>query len=453
MKSAVETVDPTRVKLSVEVQHDELAPSVDAAYKDIAKQISVPGFRKGKVPPRIIDQRVGRAAVMEQAVNSALPDFYRQAVTESGVRPLGQPSIEVSEVPELSGEGGQLAFVAEVDVRPQIELPDLASVTVTVSSSEVTDEDVEARLVGLRERFGTLTGVDRPAEHGDFVVLDLAAEIDGVEVDSVSGISYEIGSGNMLEGLDEALVELAAGESNTFETSLAGGEHAGEQAKVTVTATAVKRRELPEADDEFASLASEFDTMDELLDDLRSQAALGKRADQVGEARAELLRILVESSDFPVPAAVVDAEVDRHLEDEGRQDDVAHREEVREEATEALRSQLLFDAIGESLNVSVSQQELLEFLYQSAQQYGLDPQTFLTQAQQAGQLPAFVAELARTKAVALALREVKVVDGDGNEVDLTPLIGSAEQDAVESAAREAAAAAAAAEATAAGATR
>lgn len=450
MKSAVETVEPTRVKLAVEVPYEELKPSLDAAYKEIAQQVTIPGFRKGKVPPRIIDQRVGRAAVIEQAVNSSLPGFYRQAVTQSGISPLGQPSVEVTEVPDVTGVGGQLAFTAEVDVRPEIALPDLSTLTLTVDSAEVTDADVQERLRGLQERFGSLVGVDRAAAHGDFVVIDLSATVGDEEVDTVSGISYEIGSGNMLEGLDEALIGLAAGEETTFEAPLAGGDRAGEVATIRVSPTAVKQRDLPEADDDFAQLASEFDTIEELLADLRAQAATGKRADQAAQAREALLAALLEQVDFPVPSAVVEAEVEHHLEGESRQDDDVHREEVRAEATEALRQQLLFDALAERLEVAVGQQELIEFLFRSAQQYSVDPQTFIQRADQSGQIPAFVAELARSKATALALRQVRIVDGAGTPVDLSAIIGSDEDDAAqEAAAREAAAARAAAAAQAA----
>ena len=273
MKSAVETLEPTKVKLTVEVTYDELKPSIDHAYEHIAQDVVVPGFRKGKVPPRIIDQRVGRPAVLEHAINEGLSGFYAEAVRENKLRPLGQPEVEVTKVPGLTaapaGEEGELHFTAEVEVRPEITVPALDGIAVTVDDVEVSDEDVAARLDALRERFGTLVGVDRPAAEGDFVVIDLTATIGDEQVDNVSGVSYQIGSGNMLEGLDEALTGLSAGETTTFETALAGGDHAGETAQVTVTATTVKERQLPEADDDFAQLASEFDTLEELTADLR----------------------------------------------------------------------------------------------------------------------------------------------------------------------------------------
>ncbi len=442
MKSAVETLEPTRVKLSVEVPYEELKPSLDAAYKQIAEQVAIPGFRKGKVPPRIIDQRVGRAAVIEQAVNDALPNLYRQAVTEADVRPLGQPDVEVTGIPDPAAASGSLTFTAEVDVRPEIVLPELSGVTVTVERAEATDDDVAARLETLRERFGTLVGVDRPAAEGDFVVLDLAATIDGEEVDSVTGVSYQVGSGTMLEGLDEALIGLSAGETTTFTAGLRGGEHEGEDALVTVTPTAVKQRDLPEPDDDFAELASEFDTIEELREDLRSQVVEAKRLQQAASARAGLISALLEVVDFPVPSGVVEAEVEAHLEGEGRQEDDVHREEVRAEATEALRNQLLIDALADSLGVTVEQGDLVQFLLQTAQRYGMDPSTFISQADQAGQIPMYVAEVARSKAIALALRRVTVVDDSGAPVDLSAVVGTdedeAEADVVDAEAAEAA---------------
>lgn len=428
MKSAVETLEPTRVKLSVEVSYDELKPSFDAAYREIAQQVNIPGFRKGKVPPRIIDQRLGRGVVIERAVNEALPDFYRQAVQASEIKPLGQPDVEVTGIPDPASAGGELTFTAEVDVRPEIVLPDLAGLSVTVPAADVTDEHVAERLEALRERFGTLVGVDRAAADGDFVVLDLAATIGDETVDSVSGVSYQIGSETMLPGLDEALVGLVAGQTATFTSPLAGGDRAGEDAQIAVTPTAVKRRDLPEVDDDFAQLASEFDTVAELREDLREQAAGALRNEQAVAAREALLTALREAVDFPVPSGVVEAEVSRHLESEGRAEDDEHREEVRAEATQTLRDQLLLDALSESLAVSVGQEELIEFLLHSARRFNVDPGTFISNADSAGQIPHYVSELARTKAIALALREVTVVDDAGQPVDLGAVLGVEDTD-------------------------
>ncbi len=428
MKSAVETLEPTKVRLTVEVPLDELKPSIDHAYKHIAEQITVPGFRKGKVPPRIIDQRVGRAAVMEHAVNEGLSGFYADAVRDNDLRPLAPPEVDVTAVPGLPGEGeessDELRFTAEVVVRPVLDLPDLSTWTIEVDGTEVTDEDVATRLDALRERFGTLVGVDRPAADGDFVALDLVATIDDEQVDQVSGVSYRIGSGTMLEGMDEALTGLSAGETTTFETALAGGEHAGETAQVTLTATAVKERQLPEADDEFAELASEFDTIDELRDDLRTQAGAGKVGEQASQARDRLLDRLLTDVDIPVPTDLVEAEVAEHLSGEGREDDDEHRAEVTEESTTTLRRQILLDTLAEKLEVKVSQDELLQYFFSMSQQYGMDPSTFIQTMSERGQVPAVAAEVARGKSLAVALRSVTVVGPDGAPVDLSKYIGT-----------------------------
>ncbi|OJX95736.1 MAG: trigger factor [Micrococcales bacterium 73-15] len=432
MKSAVETLEPTRVRLTVEVPYSELLPNIEHAYQHIGKDVSIPGFRKGKVPARIIDQRIGFGAVLEHAINDALPQFYREALVANEIIPLGQPEVDVTEAPvERTGD---LVFTAEVDVRPEITVPEIDGLRVEVAPVDVTDEELDARIEALRHRFGSLQGVEREAAQGDYVVLDLVAKIGEEEVDSVSGISYEIGSGTMLDGLDEAVVGLGEGGTATFATSLAGGERAGEEAEVTVTVTGVKELELPELDDEFAQLASEFDTLEELKDDLRTSAAGGKVEQQAVEAREQLMTKLVESADFPVPASVVEAEVVRHLEGEDRLEDTEHREEIVPEITDALRRQFLLDVLAEQLEVKVSQEELIDFLVRMAQQYRVDPNEFVMNADRTGQIPVFVAELARNKALALALRKVEVVDTTGASVDLTPFIGSDELDAVQAAA-------------------
>ena len=445
MKSAVETVDATKVKMTVEVPYEELKPSIDHAYAHLAGQVSVPGFRKGKVPPRIIDQRVGRAAVLEHAINDGMSSFYSAAVRENKLRPLGQPEIEVTQVPDIADTASELHFVAQVEVRPEIEIPALDTITVTVDDLEVTDEDVSTALDALRERFGTLVGVDRPAGEGDFVVLDLVANSEGEQVDNVSGVSYQIGSGNMLEGLDEALTGLSAGETTTFSAPLAGGELEGQQADITVSATTVKQRDLPAADDDFAQLASEFDTLAELEADLREQAGKGKASGQAVQARDRLLEQLLEAAAIPVPAGVVEAEVVRHLESEGRSEDAEHRAEVVVQATTALQHQILLDTLAEKLEVKVSQNELLEYLVSASRQYGMDPNEFIKTVDEQGQVPAMVAEVARSKAIAVALRRVSVADAAGTAVDLSEFIGSdADDQAAESvfAAAQAAAAAA-----------
>jgi trigger factor len=426
VKSALETLSPTRVKLTVEVPFEELKPSLDAAIKHIGEHIQVPGFRKGKVPARIIEQRVGRAAVLEEAVNSALPTFYGQALEENEVRPLGQPEITDLQVPATDGE--DFVFTAEVDKRPEIELPDFGDIELTVDEAKVEDEAVEQRLTDLRARFGTLKGVDRAVQDGDFVSIDLSAEIDGEEIDSVTGVSYEVGSKNMLEGLDDALVGMTADETKNFTAPLAGGEQEGKDASCTVTVTAVKERELPELDDEFAQLASEFDTLDELKADLTAKAEVDAKFAQGVAARDQLLEAILEKVEVPIPESIVEAEVHSHLEGEGRLEDDEHRAEVGESTRKGLKTQLVLDAIAEKEEVKVEQQELIEFLVMSSQQYGMDPNQFAQSLDQEGQIPAMVAEVARRKALASVLEKVAVKDTAGNVIDLNEAVPGTEGD-------------------------
>ena len=430
MKSAVEKLNPTRVKMTVEVTSEELAPHVDAALKTIGSQIQVPGFRAGKVPSRIIEQRVGKAAVLQEAVNEALPEFFGQAVEAEELKPLGQPEVEITSLPLEAGE--QLEFTVEVDVRPEVTLPDYDGLAVTVDPVTVSDEDVEARMTELRERFGTLTGVDRAVEDGDFVSIDLRAEIDGQEIDAVEGISYEVGSGTMLEGMDAALVGLSKGESADFTSPLAGGDQAGQDASCTVTVQSVKVRELPEVDDDFAQMASEFDTAEELRADVAKQAEQAKKFEQGIQARDKVLETLLEQVQIDLPESIVEGEVHQHLEQEGRLEDDEHRAEVDESTRKALTSQFLLDAIVEAEQVEVGQPELVEYLVMQAQQYGMDPNQFAQLIDQQGQVQAMVGEVGRRKALAAVLDKASITDTDGNAIDLDELVPDAEGESDES---------------------
>ncbi|KRE62420.1 trigger factor [Nostocoides sp. Soil756] len=426
MKSAVETLSPTRVKLTVEVPFEELKPLLDKAYATIGSQVQVPGFRRGKVPSRIIDQRVGRGAVVQEAVNEALPIFFAEAVEAEEVRAIGAPEVDITAVPLEDGQ--DLEFTVETDVRPTIELPDLNGIAVTVDDVAVSDDDVEQRMTSLRERFGTLVGVDRAVETGDHVSLDLSATIDGEEIDSVENVSYEVGSGNMLEGLDDALVGMTAGETKSFTAPLAGGDREGQDADCVVTVQSVKVRELPELDDDFAQLASQFDTLDELRADVVSQTEQAKKYEQGIQARDKVLEHLLDTVDVPVPDGIVKAEVDSHLEGENRMDDDEHRAEVDESTRRALKAQFLLDAIAEKLEVKVEQPELIEYLVMSAQQYGMDPNQFAQAIDQQGQIPSMVQEVARRKALAAVLDEAVVTDSSGTVIDLDELVQGSDED-------------------------
>jgi trigger factor len=435
VKTESEKLSPTRVKLTVEVPFDELKPAVEAATKKIADQVQIPGFRKGKVPSKLVEQRFGRPAIMQEAVNDALPGFYQQAAAEAEIKPVGRPEIEVGEVPGLDGsDEGNLVFTVEQDVRPEIELPDFSSLEVEIEEPSVDDDAVEVRLTELRERFGTLVGVDRPAEDGDFVSVDMVATIDDEEIESVEGVSYQIGEGNMLEGLDEALIGLSAAESTTFVSKLAGGDRAGEEAQVKVTAQSVKVRELPEADDEFAEMASEFDTIDELKEDLRAKAAADAEGNRVALARNALLEKLLDELEIPVPDQLVEDEILSHLENEGKEAGDPHGEEIREDTVKAVRAQFLLDEINSTRTVDVDQNDLMNYMTQLSTQYGIEPNQLLQMLAQSGQLEQIFAEVQRSKALEVVLADVTVKNAAGDTLDLG--LTSSTQDATEEQAAE-----------------
>ncbi|MFZ3416633.1 trigger factor [Arthrobacter sp. 3Tela_A] len=443
MKSAVENLTPTRVKLNVEVPLEELKPSIDEAYKTIATQVQVPGFRKGKVPNKLIDQRVGRGYVLETAINEGLNGFYQAAVQETGIRPLSRPEVEISEVPDPTSDEGQLVFNVELDIRPEIELPDYAGIEVTVEPAEAGDADVEKALDELRGRFGTLKSVDRPAAENDFLTMDLVAKVDGEEVDSASDLSYQVGAGTMLEGMDEAVTGLSTDESATFTTKLAGGEHAGADAEVTVTVKAVKERELPEANDDFAQLASEFDTIAELREDLTKRAAEAKVMEQGVEARDKVLEKLLEMIEVPVPESVIEEQLDQHFNSESAHtagedhDTEEHRAEIRENTEQAFKNEIILDAVADKEEVGVNQNELIDYIVSMAGQYGMDPNQFAQLIDQGGQVPMMVGEVRRRKALAKVLELAKVTDTTGAEVDLSAFVRPEGEEAAAEAAEEA----------------
>ncbi len=433
MKSTAETLSPTRVKLTVEVPFDELAPSLDAAYATIAKQVSIPGFRKGKVPARIIDQRVGRAAVLEEAVNDVLPKAYEDALRENAVVPLGRPEVEVTEL----ADGQSVTFTAEVDVRPEFDLPDYAGIAVEVDDAEVTDADVDEQLDGLRGRFASLTPVERAAADGDVLLVDLLGyDTDGSSVEDLSGhaLSYELGTDGMLPGFDEAVRGATAGETRTFEFTPPGGEYAGRPLTVNVTVSAVRERVLPAADDDFAQLASEFDTIGELRDDVRTRLGRVRVLEQGMQARGKVHEALVGLVDFPLPEGVIQQEVQEHFAD-GHEGDDEHRVEVEREARDGLRSRLLLDRIAEAEEISVGESELSSWLLQNAPRYGMSPDAFAQALVQAGQLPMAIADIRRAKALAVVTQKSRVVDASGRPVDLESL--DAEMRAAEAGAQEA----------------
>ncbi|HZG04541.1 MAG TPA: trigger factor [Streptomyces sp.] len=434
MKSAVETLNPTRVRLTVEVPFEELKPSLDAAYKKINQQVTVPGFRKGKVPARVIDQRFGRGAVLEEAVNDALPKLYQEAVNEGELSPLGQPEVDITELKDNE----LLAFTAEVDVRPAIEIPDYSGIEVTVDAVEVTDEDVEKAVQQLRERFASTTVVERPAAEGDVVKIDLEARVDGevLEDGVAKGVDYVIGSGELLDGIDEAVTGLEAGGSATFTSELKGGSAAGREAEVKVDVTSVSARELPELDDDFAQLASQFDTLEELRADTRKRLERMKKYDQATQAQEKVLDELISLVEVPIPEKLLQDEintrkhnlVNHQLPQMGldlaaylRMQDKSEEEfdaELKQQAEKGIRTQFILDELVSKEKLNVNQEELTEHLVRRAQSSGMSPDQFAQAVVESGQVPMLVGEVARGKALALVVEAAKVTDTNGETVTL-----------------------------------
>jgi len=418
VKSAVETLSPTRVRISIDLDFKDLEPHVATAYQTLSQQVSIPGFRKGKVPRQLIDQRVGRGAVLNEAINTALPEFYSQAARENEVLVVGRPNVDIKELKDNE----IVKFEVEVDVRPEIKLPDFSEIELSVPDVELSEKDVEDQVEALRIRFGTLVTIEKDAASGDFVTIDLVAKIEGKEVEggTANGISYEVGSNRMIDGLDTALEGMKVGESKNFTAQLVGMKE-GETGEVTVTLQAVKKRELPDLNDEFAKLASEFETLAELKSDTKERLTRLKSMEQGAQARDELLKYLLDKVDIQVPEQLVKDEVHDHLEKENRLEDETHRNEVTEEDTRSVRADFLLDAIVKAEEVQVSEAELTEYLIRTAARYGITPEQFAQQLTQAGQITALMAEVARTKALAIALERVKIKDASGRNVDLSKL--------------------------------
>ena len=426
MKSTVESLSPTRVRLTIDVTFDELSGHISDAYKKIATQVNIPGFRKGKVPASMIDQRVGRASVLDEAINTALPDFYGQAALEHDVLVLGRPEVDIKELVDKE----KLSFTVEVNVRPEVVLPDFSKITISVDDVAVTEEDIAEQVDALRARFGTLLTVERPIANGDFATIDLIARIDGEEVDggTASDISYEVGSNRMIDGLDAALVGLSAGDVKEFDTQLVGMED-GKTGAVQVTVQVVKERELPPLDDAFAKLASEFDTLEELRADFTERLTRVKSMEQGAQARDLLVEKLLAENEIPVPEEFILAEVNDHLGGEGRMEDAEHRAEVDGQVRSSLKSDFLLDAVVKAESVEVTEIELTEYLIRTSSRYGMAPEQFAQELSKAGQISQLVAEVARAKGLASVLNRVTVKDASGNIVDLEALRPAAEASA------------------------
>lgn len=453
MPSTVEQLSPTRAKLVIEVPFTDLKPSIDKAYREISGQITIPGFRKGKVPPLVIDQRFGRGVVLQEAINNALPTFYGQAIEEHKLVPLGQPEVDITKLED----GEAVEFTAEVDVRPEFDLPKFDKVKVKVDAVEASDEELDERIEMLRKRFATTKEVGRKAKKGDLLTIDLVAKQNGKVLDdsTAEGIKYEIGDDkNMLEGLKKAVTGMKTGESTTFTSTLLGGAHRGEEAEIEVTVHKVEAQELPEVDDEFAQMVSEFDTVDEMKADLRKALEEQAKQEQIADARDKIVEAFVADTKFELPEKVLEADlnarrqsVERQLagagltleqylkdsEDEEAETEEEFWAELDKRGEEALRAQIILDKYAEENSIEVSQQDLTELIFQKAQMNGSSPQQEIQHMMEHNHMGEWMSEVRRGKSLAAICALATVKDSKNKAVEM-PKPAVAEEEAAEEAA-------------------
>ena len=443
MKTTVDKLSDTRVKLTVNVPFAELDQEIDQAYAAIAQQVSIPGFRKGKAPRQLIDARFGRGPILEQVVNDMLPSRYEQAVKENDLKVIGQPDVDISKIEDKDF----VEFTAEVDIRPEFEVPDFSKISVTVPALKADEEDVDKALEELAERFGELKDTKRKMKTGDYAIIDITAEIDGEKIEDASteGLSYRIGDDDLIKGLDTALRGMKTGEDNEFTSTIQSGEHKDEEATIKVHVQQSKERKLPAMDDEFAQMASEFDTMDELRESTKTQVEETKKAEQAAQIRDEVLKSALSEVEFELPQSVVDEQAHSQLHQILGQ--LAHDEkalaqlleaqgtsreefdkQTREQAEESVRTQLFLDAVAEKEEPEVSQQELTDHILFTAQSYGMDPNQFIQQLQSNGQIANLFSDVRRGKALAAAICRTTVKDEEGNKVDVDQYFGEFEEE-------------------------
>jgi trigger factor len=443
VKTTVDKLSDTRVKLTVNVPFAELDQEIDQAYAAIAQQVSIPGFRKGKAPRQLIDARFGRGPILEQVVNDMLPSRYEQAVQSEDLKVIGQPDVDISKIEDKDF----VEFTAEVDVRPEFEVPDFSEISITVPAIKAGEEDVDKALEDLAERFGELKDTKRKMKTGDYAIIDITAEVDGEKIEEASteGLSYSIGDDNLIKGLDTALRGMKTGEDNEFTSTIQSGEHKDEEATFKVHVQQTKERKLPDMDDEFAQMASEYDTIEELREATKTEVEESKKAEQAGQIRDEVLKAALAGVEFELPQSVVDEQAHAQLHQILGQ--LAHDEkalaqlleaqgtsreefdqQTREQAEESVRTQIFLDAVAEKEEPEVSQQELSDHILFTAQSYGMDPNQFIQQLQSNGQIANLFSDVRRGKALAAAICRTTVKDEEGNDVDVEQYFGEVEED-------------------------
>jgi trigger factor len=428
MQTTVETTEPHTVKLTIEVPEEEFGKDLDRTYRAIANQIKIPGFRKGKVPKQIIDTQIGQDAIFEEFVNSSVPAYFRQAVADEDLAPITDPDIDVQQLEP----GKPFVFSATVEVRPRLsfEESDYTGIEVTKPPVEVTEQEIDDWIERLRERFSELEPVGRPVQQGDFVTVDLTVTKGGQKVEQASreDYLYFVGSGEVGEKLDVELVGAKPGAILKVSDALPerfGEELGGAAVEITVLVKDVKARRLPEVDDEFAKTASEFDTIQQLRDDLRERLTEVKEREAGAALRDLALEAMIDKVDVDLPQSLIDEETDHrinHARDRAERmgvglekmlelqgwDEARLREDSRQHAIRAIKSDLVLEGIARNASLEVTAEEIGAEIAVLAQAYGREPKAVAKDLERSGQVVTLAGDIIRTKALDLLVERADV---------------------------------------------
>lgn len=436
LTTTVETVEPNKVRVSVTVPAAEFEKAVDAAFRKIAREVRVPGFRPGKAPRRILEQRVGVEAAREQALRDALPEYYEQAITDEDVDVIAMPEIEIT----AGADDGDVAFDAVVEVRPVVTVVGYDALRVEVPNPEVGDDVVDAQVDALRERSAELTGSDDPLVDENFALVDIKGSRDGEAIDplSASDFLYEVGSGMLVPELDDQLRGTRPGAVLSFTATLDGrfGELEGSEVTFDVVVKDAKRKVLPEVTDDWVSEVSDFETVGALRDDVRTRMSLISRVQAQMTVRDKVLQAAAALVDIEVPEALVNTEMERRLHDLAHrlepqgmtipqylamtgQDQQAFVDELRGACTEAVRADLALRSVVAQEAIAVDEAEIDEEVTRLAERMGEKPARVRKDLEKRGAIDALRSDLARGKALRFLVDHAVVVDEDGNAVDLT----------------------------------
>lgn len=442
VNTTVENINPSRVKINAEVGAEDIASQLDRAARELGRELKLPGFRKGKVPAQLVIQRVGREAIFEQALRESLPQWYERAILSSGVSPVGEPQLDVSDLPS---EGESLNFSIEISVRPPADLGSYKGIEVGRAEPEVPEGAVDAELDRMRESLASLSPVERTAANGDHLLIDFTGSVGGEEFEGGEATDYllELGTNSLIDGFEEGLLGAAAGDDRevgvTFPEDYHAEHLAGSDAVFSVSVKEVREKQLPEADDDFAADNSEFDTLEELRADIEHKILHAQEHRVEDEYREAVLDAVVADSKIELPEAIVDARaeevwerIERQIKGSGMEPEMylqmqgKTREEAiaeaKPDAEQGLRREAVLEAVAETEAIEVSEEEMLEALEPPAGQKG-KPEKLLKRLRGEGRDALLVEEIRLRKAADLLIESatpITVAQAEAREQIWTP---------------------------------